>query len=150
MHHLYSYDVFFLLDISVIKLSYLCSAQRTWRGFFGDGWNKPLPNWKHIARTLGSFHVYPDIFKSANFSLRIRKFPVHTYRDSLSVRQLLYIKRSSADARICSPFSAFNNCFADEITPTEHKFARLTCVLRLPICSFDMEWSLRMACRRLA
>ena len=67
MYHLYSYDVFFLLDISVIKLSYLCSAQRTWRGFFGDGWNKPLPNLKHIARTLGSstcirIFLNPQIF----------------------------------------------------------------------------------------
>ena len=68
MYHLYSYDFFFLLDISVIKLSCLCSAQKTLEGFFSDGWNKPLPNLKHIARTLGSFHSYPDIFKSANFS----------------------------------------------------------------------------------
>ena len=50
---------------------------------------------------LGLVHAYPDIFESANFSLRIQKFPrphvsvfksnlpVHTYPDSLSVRQLI-------------------------------------------------------------
>ena len=48
---------------------------------------------------LGPVHAYPDIFESANFSLRIQKFPrphvpvfksnlpFHTYPDSLSVRQ---------------------------------------------------------------
>ena len=50
---------------------------------------------------LAPVETYPDIFESANSSLRIQKFlrpnvsvfksnlPVHTYPDSLSVRQLI-------------------------------------------------------------
>ena len=68
---------------------------------------------------LAPVQTYPDSFESTNFSLRIQKFPrphvsvfksnlpVHTYPDSLSVRQLIG-KRSSALAKFYRQYSSVN------------------------------------------
>ena len=73
--------------------------------------------------------TYPGIFESANFSLRIQKFPrphvsvfksnlpVHTYPDSLSVRQLICKAIFDSREKFKSPV-----CFTNKIVPSSTIF----------------------------